>query len=249
MKGWIKVHRKIFYSEIFEDPILFKLFMLCLLRAAHKPIEVIIEGLNDPIKLKPGQFITGRFSLHRDFYRKSKSTRGRAVNEWSPDTLWRRLKLLEKLEMLHIESFNKYSIITIINWTQYQEVAQQMHNRCTTDAHKQEGIKNEKETPDLFSLKKPYDQDLIKNCFDAIRTTRKSGKVAASVLMAQLQKWEPYPVNQVEAGIRVYLEKDYPGQGKDEKYLLGIIRNLKNKPPDTAPALVYLSQEELLRDA
>jgi len=32
---------------------------------------------------------------------------------------------------------------------------------------------------------------------------------------------------QVEAGIRVYLEKDYASQGKDEKYLLGIIRNQK----------------------
>ena len=49
--------------------------------------------------------------------------------------------------------------------------------------------------------------------------------MAESVLIAQLQKWEKYPVEQVEAGIRIYLDKDYAGQGKREEYLMGIIRN------------------------
>jgi hypothetical protein len=65
---------------------------------------------------------------------------------------------------------------------------------------------------------------LIDKCFAAIAGCRKSGKIADSVVLAQLQKWEKYPVAQVEAGIRIYLDKDYASQGRDEKYLLGIIR-------------------------
>ena len=60
--------------------------------------------------------------------------------------------------------------------------------------------------------------DLIRSAFDAIASMRKSGKVADSVLLAQLKKWERYPVDQVEAGIRIYLDRDYAAQGKDEKY-------------------------------
>lgn len=80
---------------------------------------------------------------------------------------------------------------------------------------------------EISLLIKKYDQDLINKCFAVIRSTRKSGKVADSVLIAQLKKWERYPVEQVEAGVRIYLEKDYAAQGKDETYLLGIIRNQK----------------------
>jgi hypothetical protein len=89
--------------------------------------------------------------------------------------------------------------------------------------------------PDFFELKKRYpDPSLIDKCFAAIATTRKSGKVADSILLACLQKWDRYPAEQVEAGIKTYLEKDYAGQGRDEKYLLGIIRNQNgHKPQDS----------------
>jgi hypothetical protein len=46
-----------------------------------------------------------------------------------------------------------------------------------------------------------------------------------------LKSWERYPVESIMAGIETYTEKDYAAQGKGEKYLLGIIRNLK--PEDT----------------
>ena len=83
---------------------------------------------------------------------------------------------------------------------------------------------NKKSPADFSSLLTRYsDQDLINRAFDAIRSTRKSGKVADSVLLAQLQKWERYPAEQVEAGIRTYLEKRYADEGKDENYLWGII--------------------------
>ena len=95
------------------------------------------------------------------------------------------------------------------------------------------GYKNpEKISGDISRLKDRYfDQSLIDQAFAAIASIRKSNRVADSVLLAQLQKWEKYPVEQVEAGIRIFLDKDYAAQGKREEYLLAIIRNQKVGEP------------------
>jgi predicted house-cleaning noncanonical NTP pyrophosphatase (MazG superfamily) len=156
---------------------------------------------------------------------------------------------------LNIKTYNKYSIITIINWYQYQTDEQQMNNRRTSNEHKQE-LKEElkEETPNFFSLKNRYsDPDLIEKVFQAIASTRKSNKVADSVLLAQLQKWERYPAEQVESGIRIYLDKDCAGQGKDEKYLWGIIRKQKsfnnNQPTAEPPPVLTIDEiEEMNRE-
>jgi len=89
-----------------------------------------------------------------------------------------------------------------------------------------------KETPDFSAFLSRYEnQTLIEQCFSAMASVRKSNKVAESVLIAQLKKWERYPAEQVEAAIKTYLDKDCAGQGKGEAYLLGIIRNQKTVEP------------------
>lgn len=88
----------------------------------------------------------------------------------------------------------------------------------------------ESTSPENFEMMKSRYKNpaLIDQAFKAIASTRKSGKVADTVLLAQLKKWERYPIEQVEAGIKIYLDKDYAGQGKGEAYLLGIIRKGRN---------------------
>jgi phage replication O-like protein O len=68
--------------------------------------------------------------------------------------------------------------------------------------------------------RKLYDQMI-----EAISSTRKGGRISASVILAQLKAWEKYQASQVHAGIRIYLGKERHREGKDEKYLLGIIKN------------------------
>lgn len=110
-----------------------------------------------------------------------------------------------------------------------------------------------KQNPDFFSLKKRYQNpSLIDQAFQAIAATRKSGKVAESILLAQLKRWERYPVKQVESGIHIYIEKDCAGQGKREDYLLGIIRNQK---PNKKPSKIhnsyqpkYLTEQDIYAD-
>lgn len=94
--------------------------------------------------------------------------------------------------------------------------------------NEQECIHNppEKISKEIYSLRQRYsNQNLIDKAFEAIASTRKSNKVADSILLDQLQKWKKFPPESVENSIQTYLERDYAGQGKDEKYLLGIIRN------------------------
>ena len=238
-RGYIKLWRKSKDSTIFAHEGLWKLWCLCLMKANHEGAEVMMSGLLKPVKVEPGQFITGRNSLWEDYHQfHLKKRKPRRKPAPSLITVYRWLLTLQEMQLLNIKTCNKYSIITIINWIQYQTDEQQMNNRRTTNEHKQELNKELKEeTPDFFSLKNRYDQDLIDRVFQAIASTRTYGKVSESVLVAQLKKWNRYSVAQVEAGIRVYLEKDYAGQGKNEKYLFGIIKNQKTKSQAETPKL------------
>ena len=72
--------------------------------------------------------------------------------------------------------------------------------------------------------------ELIDKIFQAIASTRKSGKISDSVKLKILQGWSKYPVEQVLTGLQTYLSKDYAAAGKGERYLAGIIRNTTEKP-------------------
>lgn len=245
-RGYVKMYRKTTDSTIFAHEGMFKLFCLCLMKATHKEIEVMIPGILLPIKLLPGQFITGRYSLHEDYHQAHIRKRYGRKDRPALKTLVRWLQSLEKMQILTIKSTNKYSIITVLNWNVYQDVDHQVTIKRPSNDHIQTQGKHNKETPDFFSLLERYsDHNLIDRVFQAIASTRKSGKVADSVLTAQLQKWERYPVGQVEAGIRTYLDKDHAGGGKREEYLLGIIRNQNGEQPTPQPMTPQIDQPSL----
>lgn len=128
--GWFKLHRKITESVIFSDPDLLRLWIYCLSKAAYKPTSVLIE--KQEINLKPGQFVTGRFSLHQEY--NSGVAPRKKIKE---TTLWSWLKRLESYGNLDIKSYNKYSVVTVVKWLEYQETLttepQQTDNKLTTD--------------------------------------------------------------------------------------------------------------------
>lgn len=155
MQGWIKLHRKIVDSPIWEDPYYLKLWLYCLMKATHKDREVIIG--NQVIKLKPGEFITGRKSLSDDL-----NTGVKPKLKLNDSTWWRYLNNLEKMQMLHIKKTNKFSIVSIVNWNEYQETEHQMHNRCTSDEHQMHTNKNDKNVKnDKEILKKEEEENPI----------------------------------------------------------------------------------------
>lgn len=144
-KGYVKLWRKSVNSAIFTNPDLWKLWCMCLLKANYKQRYVSIDGITEPVKLHPGEFATGRYSLHAEYYPK------RNKKNKSPLTVWRWLEKLKNLEILNIKKYNKYSIITITNWEQYQYDEQQLNNRRTTAEQqlntdkKVKKVKNKKE--------------------------------------------------------------------------------------------------------
>lgn len=114
MSGWIKIHRKITESAIWSDPRKLKLWMLCLLKASHKEREVLVG--NKLVKLDPGQFVTGRDSLAEEFNKGMKKD-----DRITPRCLWKWIKLFETANFCSIKSTTKYSVITVIKWSEFQQ--------------------------------------------------------------------------------------------------------------------------------
>ena len=232
--GYVKLYRKLLFSRAFQNEGLLKVWIWCLLRANHEEAWVSLKigtGTTE-VFVGPGQFIFGRDSAAKEL-------------KMAPSTVWKRIKKLKNLGNCDIQSNSHYSIITIINWDTYQDRKKKGDSERNSQgtAREQAGNTNKNDKNDknispekIVELKSRYQTpSLIDKALKAIASTRKSNRIAESIVLSQLEKWQRYPVHQVEDGIRTYLEKDYSGQGKGEAYLLGIIRNGNNnqKPSST----------------
>ena len=109
-RGYVKIYRKSLDARVFNNEGLWKLWTWCLLRAGHEERWVTVKiGANiTEVHLKPGQFIFGRHSAAKEL-------------RMNPNTVWKRILKLKKMENLNIRSNNHYSIITIVNWGLYQD--------------------------------------------------------------------------------------------------------------------------------
>lgn len=141
MDGWLKLHRKVKDSSVFSDPEIFRLWVLCLLKATYKSRKILMY--KEEIKLEPGQFVTGRKSLCEEYNDYIVPTK--RVKE---TTLWTWVKKLEKWGMIDINSTTKYSIISIVKWGEYQEVLtterQQIDSELATERQQIDTNKKEK---------------------------------------------------------------------------------------------------------
>jgi isocitrate dehydrogenase len=114
--------------------------------ASHKEKDVLLNKSGTIVKIKPGQFITGRESFFRHMYPKKRKSNP------DPKTVWRWLVALKMMQNLSIESSNKYSIVKIINWDSYQQEefinvqqnAANLSDLCPQRVHNVSTIKNDK---------------------------------------------------------------------------------------------------------
>ena len=131
-KGWIKLHRKILDNPVIcKDGETFAVWIYLLLNATHKEMDVIFKGKR--VTLKPGQLIIGRKKIASEL----------KVNEYKVQRI---LKLLENEQQIAQQTSSRNRLVSILNWNKYQETAQQdaqqLHNRCTTDAQQLHTNKN-----------------------------------------------------------------------------------------------------------
>lgn len=134
--------------------------------------------------------------------------------------------------------------IIVVNYDTYQAIenyrgTHQDSNIFEQGQNNKNANKNVKDYPaEISILRARYsDQPLIDRCLQAIASTRKSGKVADSVIYRLFEFWEKCPTSQVESGIQVYLDKNYAAHGKDEKYLTGIIRRQADRSGHLQPSI------------
>jgi uncharacterized phage protein (TIGR02220 family) len=140
MSGWIKIHRKFLDWEWFNKSEAVHLFMYLLLKANHK------DGQWQGIDVCKGQFITsfGRISTDTGI---------------SLQTIRTLLKKFEKTNEINIQTTNKFSVITICKYEDYQteeiETNKQLTNKQQT-TNKQlttnKNNKNNKEEIDYLAL-------------------------------------------------------------------------------------------------
>lgn len=153
-KGFIKLHKKLTDWEWYSDANTFRLFMHLLLTAEYKPKKY--KGVIVPI----GSSVTGRDALSK-------------VLCLTPQQIRTALNKLKSTNEITIKTTNKFSIITLSKWLDYQdkitieekkteERNQQVTNNQPTSNQQvttSKEVKN-KRTKELFKAK-PKDSQMV----------------------------------------------------------------------------------------
>lgn len=111
VRGWIKLWRKLIDDEVFQDSVLLKILIWCLLKACHKVESFPVRtgrGITT-VTLEPGQLLFGRNQAAKEL-------------KIPPATVQRKMVRLEKLGFLIIQVSRHYSTISIIKWETYQGI-------------------------------------------------------------------------------------------------------------------------------
>ena len=146
--GWVKIHRKILRSPIFDNANLLKVWVWCLCKATHEPRKHLVG--NQLVELEAGQFVFGRKSAAEEL-------------KLSDSSVYRYMQILQKLEMLNIKSNNKFSVVTVMKWDFYQgrddvdqqQVEQQTNNKRTTSEQQVNTNKNVKNVKNVKNISPP----------------------------------------------------------------------------------------------
>ena len=117
-QGWIKLHRKMLDNPVvWKDSDHLAVWIYLLLNATHKDMDVLFK--NKRITLKPGQLITGRKSIANQL-------------SISDSKVKRVLLAFESDQQIDRQRSNKNSLITILNWCEYQQNDQQNDQQVTS---------------------------------------------------------------------------------------------------------------------
>lgn len=114
-QGWIKLHRKSLDSSVWKNPNVWFVWSWMLLKASHKEYQFPFNGKD--IVINEGEFITGIQSALQELPNITKQKYRSA------------LKYLKSTDRITVKSNNKFSIITVINWHEYQNDNSQDSNQ------------------------------------------------------------------------------------------------------------------------
>lgn len=135
--GWIKVYRKIRQSFVWTDANQLKLWLLILMKASHDGNRFLFNG--QQVDVTSGQLVTGAHALAFEF-----NNGVPRDNQVAWRKVWRWVKRFENEGMLTIKSNNKYSVITVVNYHQYQSSDNPMTTQRQSTDNQVTTIKNAK---------------------------------------------------------------------------------------------------------
>ena len=104
--GWVKLHRGLLEHGIFRDAAVLQVWMYLLLRASYREQKLAIG--RQVIFLQPGQLLYGRKAVSEKLSMGEGKLRGI-------------MEMLEQSGSITVESSNRYSVVTIVNWMEYQQ--------------------------------------------------------------------------------------------------------------------------------
>lgn len=114
MIGWIKLHRKIVEWEWYSDIPVRLLFFHLLLTVNHEKKKW--KGFD----VMPGQIITGRKKLSEETGLSEMQVRSSLIK-------------LKSTSEITIKPYNKFSVITVVSWHEYQQDNQQANQQVTNN--------------------------------------------------------------------------------------------------------------------
>jgi len=116
--GWVSAYRSLLDDPQFKDPDALALWVRLLLRANYEDKAVKLN--HQVVHLKRGQFIAGRKSL----------AESSGVQE---SKVTRLLKRWQNEHQIEQQTFNKFRVISIVNYDSYQSSEQQSDGKVNTD--------------------------------------------------------------------------------------------------------------------
>lgn len=120
-QGWIKLHRKLLDSWIFQDSVVLKVWIYILLSVTHRTRQVIFRG--QVLELKPGEMTAGRRQIAESTFLSEMQVR-------------RALTRLERNQQINQQKSRRCSLIQVLKWETHQESNQQnnpQNNQLTTN--------------------------------------------------------------------------------------------------------------------
>lgn len=98
--GWVKVPRDLLEERIFQDAQLLQVWLYCQLKAAYKPMQVMVGSRQ--VTLEAGQFIYGRKAVSQRLNMPEGKLRGC-------------IRQLEACGIIQVTATRQYSIITVLD--------------------------------------------------------------------------------------------------------------------------------------
>lgn len=147
LNGYIKLFRKLIRWGWYQDSVVKDLFLHCLICASYKDFEWM------GMELKAGQFITGRKKLAEEL-------------GFSEQQIRTAISKLESTGEISIFSTNKYSIITVTNWENYQGDSNEQPTEnavfCEQIVNEEKNLKNStNKSTNKNTLETPFNKDFF----------------------------------------------------------------------------------------